>query len=110
LIVTTLGLVECVNGAILYDKPIRQQKKDGTRFVKVLTKVGVIPGIKVDAGAKDLAGHPGEPMAFLAVVASRETRTLWLVMPPYASKPDWSQSPSRKCLWTAIIPWSGAAR
>jgi fructose-bisphosphate aldolase class I len=60
LIVTTPGLGECVNGAILYDETIRQQKKDGTRFVNVLTKVGIIPGIKVDTGAKDLAGHPGE--------------------------------------------------
>jgi fructose-bisphosphate aldolase class I len=60
LIVTTPGLGECVNGAILYDETIRQQKKDGTRFVKVLTKMGIIPGIKVDTGAKDLAGHPGE--------------------------------------------------
>jgi fructose-bisphosphate aldolase class I len=60
LIMTTPGLGECVNGAILCDETIRQQKKDGTRFVKVLTKVGIIPGIKVDAGAKDLAGHPGE--------------------------------------------------
>jgi fructose-bisphosphate aldolase class I len=60
LIVTTPGLGECINGAILYDETIRQQKKDGTPFVKVLTKVGIIPGIKVDIGAKDLAGHPGE--------------------------------------------------
>jgi fructose-bisphosphate aldolase class I len=60
LIVTTPGLGECVNGAILYDETIRQQKNDGTRFVKILTKAGIIPGIKVDAGAKDLAGHPGE--------------------------------------------------
>ncbi len=60
LIVTTPGLGECISGAILYDETIRQQKKDGTTFVKVLTDAGIIPGIKVDAGAKDLAAHPGE--------------------------------------------------
>lgn len=38
----------------------RQGKKDGTPFVKVLADVGIIPGIKVDAGAKDMAGFPGE--------------------------------------------------
>jgi fructose-bisphosphate aldolase class I len=60
LIVTTPSLSECISGAILYDETIRQKKKDGTPFVKVLTESGIIPGIKVDAGAKDMAGHPGE--------------------------------------------------
>ncbi len=60
LIVTTPGLAESISGAILYDETIRQQKKDGTPFIKVLTDAGIIPGIKVDAGAKELAGHPGE--------------------------------------------------
>ncbi|MGO9538578.1 MAG: class I fructose-bisphosphate aldolase [Limisphaerales bacterium] len=60
LIVTTPSLGECISGAILYDETIRQQKKDGTPFLKVLTDAGIIPGIKVDTGAKDLAGHPGE--------------------------------------------------
>ena len=60
LIVTTPGLGECISGAILYDETIRQQKKDGTPFLKVLTAAGIIPGIKVDTGAKDLAAHPGE--------------------------------------------------
>jgi fructose-bisphosphate aldolase class I len=60
LIVTTPGLGECISGAILYDETIRQQKKDGTPFVKAITDAGIIPGIKVDTGAKDMAGHPGE--------------------------------------------------
>ncbi len=60
MIVTTPGLGECISGAILYDETIRQQKSDGTPFVKVLINTGLIPGIKVDAGAKELAGHPGE--------------------------------------------------
>src|SRR5664280_2643099 len=60
LIVTTPGLGECISGTILYDETIRQQKKDGTPFVKVITDAGIIPGIKVDGGAKEMAGHPGE--------------------------------------------------
>ena len=59
LIVTTPGLGECVSGVILYDETIRQQKKDGTPFLKVLTGAENIPGIKVDTEAKDLAAHPG---------------------------------------------------
>jgi fructose-bisphosphate aldolase, class I len=60
LIVTTPGLGECISGAILYDETIRQQKQDGTPLLKVITDAGIIPGIKVDTGAKDMAGHPGE--------------------------------------------------
>jgi len=60
LIVTTPRLGECISGAILYDETIHQQKSDGTPFIKVLIDAGIIPGIKVDQGAKDLAGHPGE--------------------------------------------------
>ena len=60
LIVTTPRLGECIGGAILYDETIRQQTSDGIPFIKVLIEAGIIPGIKVDQGAKDLAGHPGE--------------------------------------------------
>jgi fructose-bisphosphate aldolase class I len=60
LIVTTPRLGECIGGAILYDETIRQQKNDGTPFIKILMDAGIIPGIKVDTGAKELAGHPGE--------------------------------------------------
>lgn len=60
LIVTTPGLGECISGVILYDETIRQQKKDGTPFVKAITDAGIISGVKVDAGAMDMAGHPGE--------------------------------------------------
>jgi len=59
-IVTTAGLGESISGAILYDETIRQRTKDGTSFLKVLTDAGIIPGIKVDAGAENMAGHPGE--------------------------------------------------
>jgi fructose-bisphosphate aldolase class I len=60
MIVTTAGLGEYISGAILYDETIRQQTKGGIPFVKVLIEAGIIPGIKVDTGAKELAGHPGE--------------------------------------------------
>jgi fructose-bisphosphate aldolase class I len=60
LIVTTQGLGGCISGAILCDETIRQQTKGGIPFLKVLIEAGIIPGIKVDAGAKELAGHPGE--------------------------------------------------
>ena len=60
LIVTTPGLGKYISGAILYDETIRQQKKDGTSFVKVIADAGIIPGIKVDIGAKDMAFHPEE--------------------------------------------------
>jgi fructose-bisphosphate aldolase class I len=60
LIVTTPGLGESIGGAILYDETLRQHKSDGTPFVKVLIAAGITPGIKVDTGAKELAGHPGE--------------------------------------------------
>jgi fructose-bisphosphate aldolase class I len=60
LIVTTSGLGEFISGVILYDETIRQSRKDGTPFVKLITNAGIIPGIKVDTGAKDMAGHPRE--------------------------------------------------
>ncbi|MDR3438596.1 class I fructose-bisphosphate aldolase [Telmatospirillum sp.] len=60
LIVTTPRLGESISGAILYDETIRQRTGHGIPFVKVLTDAGIIAGIKVDLGAKDLACHPGE--------------------------------------------------
>ena len=60
LIVTTPGLGESISGAILYDETIRQQIDGGTPFAKALVEAGIIPGIKVDAGAKAMAAHAGE--------------------------------------------------
>ena len=60
MIVTTPGLSECISGTILYDETIHQHLTDGTSFIKTVTDLGIIPGIKVDMGAKDMAGHPGE--------------------------------------------------
>ena len=60
LLITTPALGQSISGAILYDETIRQHQRDGTSFVKVIQDAGIIPGIKVDTGAKAMAGHPGE--------------------------------------------------
>ena len=56
----TGGVAEYISGVILFDETIRQKGADGTRLVKVLADQGIIPGIKVDSGAKPLPGAPGE--------------------------------------------------
>jgi fructose-bisphosphate aldolase, class I len=60
LLLTTEGAADHISGVILYDETIRQSSLDGTPFPKLLESQGVIPGIKVDLGAKDLANAPGE--------------------------------------------------
>jgi fructose-bisphosphate aldolase class I len=60
LLFTTEGAAEHISGVILYDETIRQAASDGTPFPKLLEREGIIPGIKVDKGAKDLASAPGE--------------------------------------------------
>jgi fructose-bisphosphate aldolase class I len=57
---TTAGLGEHISGVILYDETIRQAADNGASFVEVLTAAGIIPGIKVDTGAKPLALFPEE--------------------------------------------------
>jgi len=57
---TTPGLSDHISGVILYDETIRQSSRDGVPFTKILQEAGVIPGIKVDKGAKALAGAEGE--------------------------------------------------
>jgi fructose-bisphosphate aldolase, class I len=57
---TAPGAAEWVSGVIMFDETIRQKTKDGTPFPQYLAKQGMIPGIKVDTGAKPLAGYPGE--------------------------------------------------
>jgi fructose-bisphosphate aldolase class I len=51
---------ESVSAVIFYDETLRQKTKDGTPFPQFLTRQGIVPGIKVDTGAKPLAGFPGE--------------------------------------------------
>ncbi|SRR5579883_237284 len=57
---TTPGIGEFFSGVILFDETIRQSTRDGRPFTKVLQDAGIIPGIKLDAGAKPLAKAPGE--------------------------------------------------
>jgi fructose-bisphosphate aldolase class I len=60
LLFTAPGIEESIGGVILYDETIRQSGDDGTPLAEVLSSKGVIPGIKVDTGAHDHAGFPGE--------------------------------------------------
>ena len=60
MIVTTPRLGECISGAILYDETLRQKTNFGLPFAEALTAAGIAPGIKVDVGAKALAGRPDE--------------------------------------------------
>jgi fructose-bisphosphate aldolase class I len=57
---TTAGAGEFISGVILFDETIRQKTRDGRTFVKSLEEQGIIPGIKVDKGAKAMANFPGE--------------------------------------------------
>ena len=60
MLLTTPGLANYVSGVILFDETLRQTTSDGVPFPDYLCDHGVLPGIKVDTGAKPLAGHPGE--------------------------------------------------
>jgi fructose-bisphosphate aldolase class I len=60
MLISTPGLGDSISGAILQDESIRASTADGRRFVDVLGAAGIVPGIKVDLGTTDLAGHPGE--------------------------------------------------
>jgi len=60
MLLTTPGLADHVSGVILYDETIRQSTADGTPFPQLLDQQGILPGIKVDTGAKPLALHPDE--------------------------------------------------
>ena len=60
LLFTTEGVEEFISGVILYDETIRQSASDGTPFPELLESKGIIPGIKVDMGAKPLALTDGE--------------------------------------------------
>ena len=60
MLITAEGLSRFISGAILFDETIRQKVNDETPFANYLNSAGIVPGIKVDTGAKALAGHPGE--------------------------------------------------
>jgi len=94
LIVTTPGLGKAIGGAILYDETIRQKKKDGTPFVKALADAGIVPGIKVDTGAKAMAGSAGEKVTEgLDGLRGRLT--------------DYFQMGARFAKWRAVITLAG---
>ncbi len=57
---TTEAMKDHISGVILFDETLRQNAADGTPLCQVITDTGAIPGIKVDTGAKDMAGCPGE--------------------------------------------------
>ena len=79
LLFTTAGVGDFISGVILYDETIRQKAKDGTPLVEILQSQGILPGIKVDAGAKPLAGKPGE------TVTEEQAEKVWL---PYSQLPE----------------------
>ena len=60
LLFTAPGAGTHISGVILFDETLRQNAADGTPLVEIIQDAGIIPGIKVDKGAKPLAGHPGE--------------------------------------------------
>ncbi len=60
MLLTTPNLGDYISGAILYDETLRQSTRAGTPFSEVMRDAGIVPGIKVDSGAKPLAGFPGE--------------------------------------------------
>src|SRR5512132_2314640 len=104
LLFTTEGAEEFISGVILYDETIRQSASDGTPFPKVLESRGIIPGIKVDLGAKPLALAEGETVTEgLDGLRDRlnEYRELgarfakWRAT--YSIDPD---KPSEYCVWT----------
>jgi len=90
LILTTPGLSDCISGVILYDETIRQQKEDGTPFLKVINDAGIIAGIKVDIGAKDMARFPGEKITE-GLDGLRERLS------------EYSRMGARFCKWRAVI-------
>jgi fructose-bisphosphate aldolase class 1 len=114
MIVTTPKLGECIGGAILYDETIHQKTRDGKTFVKVLIDAGVIPGIKVDTGAKELAGHPNEKvtegldglrarLAGYAEIGARFAK--WrAVIAIGDERPSWA------ALSPTLMPWSAMQR
>jgi fructose-bisphosphate aldolase, class I len=104
LLFTTEGAEEFISGVILYDETIRQSASDGTPFPKLLESKGIIPGIKVDTGAKPLALTDGETITEgLDGLRGRleEYRELgarfakWRAT--YSISPD---MPSEYCVWT----------
>ena len=108
MIVTAPGLGESIGGAILFDETIRQKTDAGLPFAQALEQAGIVPGIKVDAGAKPMAGFPGELVTEgldglrerLAEYASMGARfAKWRGVVTIGKTPDGSDEiPSRGCI------------
>ena len=60
MLLTAPGSADYLSGVIFYDETLRQKTKAGVPFVEYLSRLGIVPGIKVDAGSKALANAPGE--------------------------------------------------
>jgi len=60
MIITPEGAADYIGGVIMYDETLRQSTSDGVPFPKYMSDLGIVPGIKVDTGAKPLSGFPGE--------------------------------------------------
>jgi len=104
LLFTTEGAEEFISGVILFDETIRQSASDETPFPKLLERKGIIPGIKVDAGAKPLALTDGETITEgLDGLRGRleEYRELGARFAKWrATYSIASDKPSEYCIWT----------
>jgi fructose-bisphosphate aldolase class I len=117
LLFTTEGAEEFISGVILYDETIRQSADDGTPFPELLASRGVIPGIKVDKGAKPLANAPGETITE-GLDGLRERLTEYRQLGARFAK--WRAVisigpgiPSEYCLWTnahALARYAGLSQ
>jgi fructose-bisphosphate aldolase, class I len=117
LLFTTEGAEEFISGVILYDETIRQSADDGTPFPELLASRGVIPGIKVDKGAKPLATAPGETITE-GLDGLRERLTEYRELGARFAK--WRAVisigpgiPSEYCLWTnahALARYAGLSQ
>src|SRR5438034_10252405 len=104
LLFTTEGAEDYISGVILYDETIRQSTHDGTPFPKLLESKGIIPGIKVDKGAKPLALTDGETVTEgLDGLRARleEYRSLGARFAKWrATYSIADDKPSEYCIWT----------
>src|SRR5947209_4178449 len=104
LLFTTEGAEEFISGVILFDETIRQSSSDGTLFPQLLDSKGIIPGIKVDMGAKPLALADGETITEgLDGLRPRreEYRGLGARFPKWRATYSIGESPpSEYCVWT----------
>ena len=81
---TASGIADYISGVIFYDETLRQKTRAGVPFPELLTKLGIVPGIKVDTGAKPLAGSPARrsrKVSTACVSASRNTTSSARVLP-----------------------------